>query len=333
MRRAMVPPPTPAPQRLAPIDTLKAAAIVAVVFTHAGPGMRWATGGEGVETFLRDVWTSFHVPAFILVSGFLYYRPRPVSLDETRRRLARILGPYLVASLAVQLLGYAEVHGPGDAAWQLLTASALGIYYYVFLITASVLLLPLVSRLPRGAVLAAAIVLFALSAPAVWTFLTRVPNALFWYSRNPFNFAFPLFLTGWAAAAYRSRLRSAGRRLRPLLWAAATAVVAGWLLFYGEWPHFTFGYDRILYTLAVAVLVALATAGRRVPPAVLFLSQASYTIYLYHHVFQLALLPAVSGWSPVARTLALVAAGLAGSAALAWLGQRLLGPRSRLVLG
>lgn len=66
---------------------VKAAAIVAVVFTHAGPMGK----STPAEELLRSVWVPFHVPAFLMVSGFLCSRPTPLSFRDVGRRISRYL--------------------------------------------------------------------------------------------------------------------------------------------------------------------------------------------------------------------------------------------------
>ena len=128
------------------VDHIKAAAIVAVVFTHAGR-VSLDAWSSLPDFLLTSLWTRFHVPAFLLVSGFLYARTAPVPAAEVGRRLSRILLPYALASgvaiaagLAVTATAWMRwptaVRGVGDLTWQLATASALGIYYYVLLAVA-----------------------------------------------------------------------------------------------------------------------------------------------------------------------------------------------------
>lgn len=103
------------------------------------------------------------------------------------------------------------------------------------------------------------------------------------------------------------------------------------------WPRVRATYldpfARMAYVLSVVGLIAAATHRARVPSPVRFLSEASYTIYLYHTLFITAASPLASGFAAPVRTASLTSVGLLGGAAVAYLGHRALGDRSRLVLG
>lgn len=147
--------------RLAPIDYIKAAAIVAVVATHAGANP-WLADATAFDRIIRGSLVMFHVPSFLLIAGFLYGAQPVLSTADLGRRLQRILVPYLVASLVVIALGSAKPANLGDAVLMLATGSALGTYYFVFVLAASVMamyvLTRLSPRLPR----------YALAATLAW---------------------------------------------------------------------------------------------------------------------------------------------------------------------
>jgi fucose 4-O-acetylase-like acetyltransferase len=91
------------PTRYFAIDYIKAIAIVAVVLNHAGPP---AANYESTwfDRFFREALMQFHVPSFLAVSGFLYANAAVMDAATCRRRLVRIVVPYLVASLLVFVL-------------------------------------------------------------------------------------------------------------------------------------------------------------------------------------------------------------------------------------
>lgn len=332
--------------RLPAIDHLKAAAIVAVVFTHSG---RRTFAGAHTEwdLYLTSVWVRFHVPTFLFVSGFLYARSTRDDLASVRARLARVLVPYLLASFAAQAVGMIQVllgkgngitgaHSLGDVAFQLATASSLGIYYYVFVL---VLCIPLVwplARAPLAAVWAAWGTCVALTAAVLVDPGLRPTRDFFWSMRNPLDdFFLGFFLSGWLAALVWPRIEALYRRHpRGLTGASAAGVVYAWAVNAHWLPVDDFLVTRILYTFAAIGSITLLT-WRRVPgPVVRFLSEATLSLYLYHHIFQRLTEPATWEWHPVARIAAQVAAGLAGACAVALAGRRLLGPqRARLLLG
>lgn len=144
MAESVEQPSQPAAGRLAAIDVIKAAAIVAVVFQHSG--VSFLDPRYGVwDRALRSTWGAFHVPAFLLVAGFLYARAEPIGLPEIRRRLGRVLVPYLILS---PIAWWITQPGHG-LLFALATGSASGIYYFIFVLVGCIAFSWLLSRLPH----------------------------------------------------------------------------------------------------------------------------------------------------------------------------------------
>ncbi|MCD8013362.1 MAG: acyltransferase [Lachnospiraceae bacterium] len=87
---------------------------VSIVLRHANPGNSWGIQG-GVLVFtqiITDI-THFAVPAFFIISGFLFYRNispyltmaqfRPIYFDKVKRRIASLVVPYLFWNFAAWL--------------------------------------------------------------------------------------------------------------------------------------------------------------------------------------------------------------------------------------
>jgi peptidoglycan/LPS O-acetylase OafA/YrhL len=320
--------------RLFALDHLKALAIVAVVFTHAGSGA-WIR--EGIDLVLTRLWTPFHVPSFLFTSGFLYAAREPIRARAVGRRLRRILVPYLLASGVAIAVGVAEpvLADAGDVAFALATGSTLGVYYYIFLFC---LCLPLLWPLSRAPVTAIALLWAACVALTVLQEIEPrrwAATSIFWAMRNPFeHFALGYFLSGWLASLYAERIAALHASWpRALFWLCCAGAVIGAignptiLRFGREWP-------RILYSFSVIGLVA-QLAGRRAPGgAVRFLSEATLGLYLYHYILQLAADPWSAGWPPALRILAQVAIGLGGATLLLLAARQLLGrERARVLVG
>jgi peptidoglycan/LPS O-acetylase OafA/YrhL len=310
----------------AAVHAIKAAAIVAVVVTHAGPyGL-----DAGLDGVLRSGWVDFHVPAFVFLSGFLYHRLAPIPARDVARRLARIVPPYLIASLFGIATGLLQ---PKHPVWFcLLTGSAVGIYYYVFVMA---LLIPLVwpmSRLPTRTVeIALAALLLHLCAAIVRPAWLPI-QGLFWGVRNPLMLA-PYFLAGWLARAHLPRLAAFAQRHAGLVLGLALATVA---LYVGGLESMATGATRRLarlaYTMAVVTLIAMAWSGRSVPRFVRALGDATLAIYLYH-ILAYQGLGYLGRTAPALRIPALAAIGLATGLAVAFGGRALLGRRARWVTG
>lgn len=339
----------PARPRLPAIDFLKALAIVAVVFTHAG---RFDWGGPHYDWdfFLSMLWTPFHVPTFLFFSGFLYARSEPVALDTVRARLTRVLLPYLVASLAALALGTtgARCGGGnalsacvGDVAFDLVTASSQGVDYYIWLLVICISLIGPLSRMPR---------------PGVWVFLgfclaytvaVDVDSSLrlamryghdfvFWSLRDPFdNFQLPAFLMGWLAALnLPALLRLHERHPRAVVLALLAMVTLGLCMTANLVPPLSHGIKRALYTTGVIGLVSLAVRARTPGRTVMFLSEASLGLYLFHRIFQVRVAPWTDTWPDPLRILGQVGFGLGGAALVLLAARRLLGhARARRWLG
>jgi peptidoglycan/LPS O-acetylase OafA/YrhL len=320
--------------RLPGVDWLKAAAIVAVVFAHAGFFL-FSPQATAWDRWLTGSWVWFHVPTFLLVSGFLYARPAGVGLPHVGRRLLRLWLPYGVASLAMFALGVAPFAGAGDALYRVASGSVLGHYYFVPLLSALILLIWPFSRLdPR-------VLLALLAAELGYAFATALRPGLalpvdpFWSARLPLgSFWLGYFLAGWLAAHYASALAPLARRWRAPLALLCLCAVAYWLAGMGGRLPRPLPLARVVYTLGAAGLI-LALAGEREPPrAVRFLSEASLAIYLFHLAFVLPLQPVVRGWEPPVRILFQAAFSLGACALLALAARALLGrARARRWLG
>lgn len=329
-------------------DHVKAAAIVAVVFTHAGR-VTLDSSGSTADFLLTSLWTRFHVPSFLFVSGFLYARSSGVPWSVIGRRLRRVLLPYGVASLVVVLVGLAvasqappwtlwpnPVRSFGDLGWQLATASALGVYYYVLLIACCILLVWPLSRSGRWGPWTLCLALAALALAVDAGLLTRPSmflagwlghGAVFWVMRNPFEqFHAGYFVTGWLAALYLPQLSRFAAERRPLAVAICAAGVGfGWASFSGLLSTGFPATDRVVYSLAVVGLLAIVTQRRAAGPVVRFLGDASLGIYLFHRIFQLLAQPVTDAWPPLARIGAQVAVGLGAACLVMGAGRRLLG--------
>ncbi len=315
-------------ERLDGVDFLKAAAITAVVFAHSGlylfsPGAtawdRWLTGG----------WVWFHVPTFLLVSGFLYCRRAPVPLAQVGSRLGRLLVPYALVSLAVLASGVVPRPATlGAAALRLATGSTLGVYYFVPLLAACTLLVWPLSRLRARGVAALLGLLLAYALVSAVAPRVALPLDPFWVARSPTeNFWGGYFVTGWLAALAWPRLAELGVRHRRVVILLCAAGVGLWFHgMGGRFPPRWTVLTRAVSTLSVAGVLLLATRGHGAPRAVRFLSQASLALYLLHAPLLSATYLAVSGWSPLRRIPFQVALGLGGSALVALAARRLLGP-------
>jgi fucose 4-O-acetylase-like acetyltransferase len=319
----------PAPRgsaRLDGIDFLKAAAIVAVVFTHSGVFLfnprftdwdRWLTTG----------WVWFHVPTFLMVSGFLYFRIEPVSARHVGRRLVRVLVPYVIATLVMQLSGVSQTKSLEAALFQLATGAAVGFYYFVPLICACILCIWPLSRAPQALILALWLLLLAYTTATGMDPTLRPSQNPFWNQRNAIeNFYLGYFLTGWLAAIHWSRIAAFARRWRFTLLVVCVAALVYWLQGFDTFPRKWVKILGVLYVWSMAGFILLATLGLRAPAFVRWLSDATYTIYLYHGTPILRTHKYVIQWAPPARILFRAALALGSASLLVVAVRRILGP-------
>jgi len=322
-------------ERLPTIDYLKAVAILAVVFTHAAQ-VTWTGPATPWDLYLSAAWVSFHIPTFLFVSGFLYASRQPLDVARLGSRLSRVLLPYVLASLLVQILGLGGAESFGDVAFQLVTGSALGIYYYVILIVCCIPVAWPLSRMSMGAI---GVLWGALLAYTVAAWLEpslRASGDIFWALRNPLEgFRLGYFVSGWLVALGLPWLSGfAHRQRRPLVTLAVVALLFGLGVYSRQLGLPPGPVVRMVYAFAVIGLIVLLTRARSPSATVRFLSDASLAIYLLHNVFQQGSESVVSGWHPAARILTQAAVGLAGAGLVAWGGRRLLAPaRARAWLG
>jgi peptidoglycan/LPS O-acetylase OafA/YrhL len=322
------------PERYPELDVLKAVAIVGVVLIHALPPF-WVPGSHGMALEL----TRFAVPSFLAVSGFLYYQPQPVSLQVLRRRLRRILPPYVCVSLTAYVYGLVrpEHVTTHSLIRGLLLANMFGVYYYVFVLIELLCLTWMFSRMSRRAVFG----LFAItSGLLVWMMLSAWDTRMdtIWLLRNPLLWA-PWFLLGWVAAAHRQAVLAFASRHRQAILLACIAVIAAWVTLFltgmlAGRAQRTAGVPLMAATM-VGVF-AFARGKQNNPRLIDATSESTYAIYLLHPFFTQEVLHFLAPWSPAASAVSIVlawAGGLLGSAITITVARRLLGPYSRDVIG
>jgi len=329
------------PDRCTAIDVLKALAIVTVVWIHAYE--RWPLPHVPLLWDMMML-TRFAVPAFFFTSGFLYFSSTPIPAAVVARRLHRVLVPYLIAS-ALALSGRWLLVGAfpaRQAAYELLTGSAVSVYYFVPLLAGALFLLPLLSRVPSVAVPALALFLLGGLLSEVYLpgmYLSPANDPFFWEFRSPLRW-WGYFLAGWVVARSLPRIRRRSPRTLRTIGAAALTALGGLFVVYSTThpPEFTRVGGVIIYAAIYATILGVFFCALPSPEraGVRWLSDATYPIYLYHPFF-------ISGWQaaigrrfPEAWLLTdgigfLI--GLGGSVAVVLGGRRLLGRRARSVLG
>jgi fucose 4-O-acetylase-like acetyltransferase len=312
---------------------VKALGIVAVVGIHSLRPF-FDPGVSAAELWLLSS-MGFAVPGFFAASGLLYATAERVGANVTRARLRRLLIPYLLASVGAQAFRVwfdGSEPSPSRLLLDLVLGSSFGPYYYVLHAVLFTLATPGLARLPARGL--AAVTAAALLAQAVcWV----VPDLRSFGVRNPLHW-FAFFLAGWQLRRHEEAVaRWLGPRRRAVALCAGAAALLLSL-------HEPLGAGRVL-TGALRWLVAIASltvfvalgAGRETRlRAVRFLSDSTYTIYLFHLFavlpLQRWLAPPPGVFDPLAIAPVWLA-GLLAPLALAAAGRALLGARSRTLLG
>jgi surface polysaccharide O-acyltransferase-like enzyme len=322
-------------RRFSEIDVLKAVGILTVVLIHSLRNP-WDPRISSAELWLQVV-TRFAVPGFLLCSGFLYATTSPVSARVTLQRVRRVVLPYLVASFGAQLWWAATgpAHDLRTAASEIALASSFGPYYYVFVHFWLVLVTPLFAVAPRRVL--AGLTAGLVASQAFFEARMELVIPFFWHIRNPLLW-WAYFLVGWLLRLHYAAVRSFVVEHRAKL---AVALALAWLAATwvgGGQPQTSFVRSAIWLDIYVTLgLIFVAACGReRVPGWMRSLSDATFAIYLLHLFFvygaERIIRANSEAFSPPVIGL-YWAAGVAGSLAVIWAARRLLGPRSRDVVG
>ena len=323
-------------KRYAEVDILKALGIAAVVLTHA---LRdpWNPNVSPGELWIGKI-TRFGVPGFLACSGFLYASSAGVSVSMTLRRVKRIAIPYLLASLGAQIWWLSQDRVFESAAFvrELALAASFGQYYYVLVIFSLVLVTPLFAVLPRAVL---GVLTFFLFCSQGWLESGGLMGLnWFWQTRNPLLW-YAYFLLGWLIRLNYEGIHDTlvGRRAES---AIASGIAVGLCVAAMSFSD-SILVVRIARWLNIYAVIALSfalTCGRADTGALVRLvSDASYSVYLFHLFFLVALRPHVR---PVFGELDLPVIGihwsvaLLGSLAIVLLSRALLGrDRSRTIIG
>lgn len=329
---------------------VKATSIVAVVLIHSITNRFQLE--SGFQRLLAD-WAIFAVPSFLFASGFLFNKGDSPTLPLARKLCGRIVPPYLVCSLAVMAIAAARAVATGnplplglsDVVSRLAAGKAVGIYYFVFVLCYLYAFGLWLRKWPVWLIHT----LFGVNALALVGYYLGyfdwcMPKDPDWWRfammRNPITRLLP-FLAGWIVALNYGRIR-------PMLakhagWIITTALVIDVVLLAHLQSAWTNGQRDRAMGLLVQVhvylfLACLLSLGVRFQPrarAILFLSTASYAIYLLHIHFVTPLHSAF-GHTPLAlyfRIPAIWLISLALTLLAVVLIKRILGSRSLSVIG
>jgi fucose 4-O-acetylase-like acetyltransferase len=268
------------------VDVLKALGIIAVVWIHS-----FLKLGEPRDEFCARLGflTRFAVPAFFFVAGFLQAAgPRKSWLQFLKGKSFRLLVPYLVASLLAFVFSYfwdEKEYSIKNIVCALFVGSADGIYYFIPLLFLAMLVGFYV--IPNRYLLNVVFVTFFMGGILSWLLFLAF-REFFWEIRSPLHW-WGFFFFG-AVLGKNSESLAKINRVNRDIFGISLLIVAGipfliyTLFFSTDWsrPNVFLQYFMIYFILAG---VTLLFWSRKLWMPLVWLSAATYPIYLYHRFF------------------------------------------------
>lgn len=278
------------------IDAMRLLAILAVVLIHTTTRTLQVTGYNLNVTWwplLLNQITRFAVPMFFLISGFvleLNYDHHPHYLSFLKKRLSRILVPYLFWSLIYYFLVYRGNLMPlsttllwGGAGYQLYFIPSLMIFYLIF---------PLFHRLYK--VLSHPLVLLTLGALEIRILYQDyfIRDLSYPFPISIAFMAFYVFILGMVASHYQKPLLAGVKKwlwaIVPLtiglalgiFWQGKERYFMTWNIhaFYSQWRP-----SVLLYTVGLsAFLYYWFTKTKKFEKVISLLSGLSFFVFFFH---------------------------------------------------
>lgn len=331
------------------IDWLKAAAILSVILIHAISN-RAFTVDHPLESWLGD-WTRFAVPTFLFASGFLF--PKKLTISSwtiLSKFVVRIGPPYLFCSFIMMLfktqfewmLPYGEFLDWENILRRLLLGQAIGIYYYIFVLSYLTLAGLVLRVLNHRLLYAFTLLSFGLMIPfyAQW-FDFFIPNnswQLLVFLRHPVIYC-GHFLAGWVISLHWQKCSIKMKSWPATIWILILFSDILLLCLLSVIPFDTLWRQFLVLLhiyLTIMLILKLSWTLNSWSQAVKTLAEASYGIFLIHVVFVLW----AQSWfkdywngSVPWRILVPFLFGVLGSWAIRALSQKYLGKYSRLFFG
>lgn len=263
-------------------DLIRSVAIILIVFIHS-MGMIHGAAPAGwsplrLEYALLKAVISPGVHLFILLSGALLLGKDEPLWVFYRKRLRRILLPFLLWSIAVYMLTGLSTEGFDwkrclpDFGWKLLTNGIHGTYWFVYMILALYLITPLLRWICRTKAGCTALLLLSMAIYGANLAFPSLPKV-------PYVSCLMDYVAGFWFVRYL-------RRSRHLIALAGAVLV---LSFLGEFfqrllTENDFPFE-ILLAAALFILIVHSRNMPRLSPAFQLLGDCSLGIYLSHCLF------------------------------------------------
>lgn len=268
------------------IDFLKFVCILTVVYIHSISTGFYPASFSGR---LAGDATRFAVPGLFFAAGFLFEKRNYTTTNLAKRKLVRLLPPYLFCSLCLQFLNVPGLNVPMPTidfyqlAHNLLFGDTFGIYYFVFVLFYLYAASLLLRRLPDHWAFAS----WAMSGLLLVLFLKGVIGgrmSLFLLFRCPYFHLFA-YMSGWMFSLHYEEIKRFLRKYRKVVIGAGTALALA--TFAGTHAN---GVDRVSFSIltqvyiyaVLAIVIAVGISPGRFQAGIRLISGFSYGIYLIH---------------------------------------------------
>jgi surface polysaccharide O-acyltransferase-like enzyme len=273
-------------QRFHEIDVLKCVSILAVVYIHSISASFCPSNFLG--RFVGD-FTRFAVPGLFFAAGFLFDK-NGISTDQIiKKKLIRLLPPYIFCSLCIQFLNLPglsvslENLDAKQLIFNLIFGNTLGIYYFIFVLLYLYAFSLILRRIPDKWVL----VIWGISFFLLLFFVKNIflhGHSFFVLFRHP-SFHLFSYLTGWIFSLYYQKVTSIVRQHLTVLFLTFIIVDMALLAFTRmdgrDFNSFPILAQFHIYIFIVLLLI-LGMKTVKYQPIIHFFSNHSYGIYLLH---------------------------------------------------
>jgi surface polysaccharide O-acyltransferase-like enzyme len=268
------------------IDVLKCVSILAVVYIHSISTSFSPTNFLGL--FFADI-TRFAVPGLFFAAGFLFDINKVSTGQIIKKKLIRILPPYVFCSLCIQFLNLPglsvslENLDAKQLIFNLVFGNTLGIYYFIFVLLYLYAFSLILRHIPDKWVL----VIWGISIFLTLFFVKKVVlqgYSLFVLFRHPF-FHCLSYLTGWIFFLYYQKITSIVKQHLTVIFLTFIILDIALLTFSrmngGSFNLFPILTQFHIY-ICITLLLILGIKTTKYQKIIQFFSDYSYGIYLLH---------------------------------------------------
>ena len=292
--------------------------------------------------FLLD-FTRFAVPGFFFAAGFLFDKKKYPTGQLIRKKLVRLLPPYLFCSLCFQFLNVPglsvglENIDARQFIYNLIFGDTLEIYYFVFVLFYLYAGSLVLRHVPDRWIM----VMWGVSALLLFSFVKGFVDggpSFFLILRHPFLYLFA-YLSGWVFSLNCEKTGSFLKKHRATVFFSGIVLTLMLLVFtrmdgknFSSFPLLT----QLYIYLCITLLLIAGMWTTKAQGAIRFVSTCSYGIYLLHFPIACACHSVYTKW-PAEYSLIYVfiswCIGVAGSISIIFIIQKLSGRYSKYLVG